>query len=125
MGKLFSVVVLGALLVSSQVLGADTVSGSVIVLEEKTTKDTTVNVDGLVVVVIPDSGSRPPQNIKVDAGRAYKQLGTVQAGNVAPGGGYTWYLFKPVNAGETTITVSYTENGEGKKVERTHKVKIE
>jgi hypothetical protein len=99
---------------SSQSWAADEISGSVLKLASST-KDSTINVGGLVVVVIPDSGSRPPKDIKVDFPRACKKLGVVQGaqteeGIFVPGGGYTWYLLTPVNTGETTITVTYTRS---------------
>jgi hypothetical protein len=103
----------------------------VLKLSEINDKPFTVNTGGLIVVIVRDSGSRPPQNIKVDAPRAFQALGVVRGtqtdqGQALMGGGYTWYLFTPVTAGETTIKVSYTENGDGgKKVERTYKVKVE
>ena len=41
------------------------------------------------------------------------------------GGGYTWYLFTPVTAGDAAIKVSFLENGEGgKKIERTYRVTV-
>jgi len=106
-------------------------TGGVLKLSEINDKPFTVNVGGLVVVIVRDSGSRPPQDIKVEAPRAFKALGVVRGtqneqGQALMGGGYTWYLFTPVTVGETTIKVSYTENGEGgKKIERVYKVKIE
>jgi hypothetical protein len=106
-------------------------TGAVLKLSEINDKPFTVNTGGLIVVIVRDSGSRPPQNIKVDAPRAFQALGVVRGtqtdqGQALMGGGYTWYLFTPVTAGETTIKVSYTENGDGgKKVERTYKVKVE
>ena len=106
-------------------------TGAVLKLSEINDKPFTVNTGGLVVVIVRDSGSRPPQNIKVDAPRAYQALGVVRGtqtdqGQALMGGGYTWYLFTPVTAGETTIKVSYTENGDGgKKVERVYKVKVD
>jgi hypothetical protein len=105
-------------------------SGSVLKLSEITDKTFAVNTGGLVVVIVRDSGSRPPQDIKVDAPRAFQALGVVRGtqtdrGQALMGGGYTWYLFTPVAAGDTNITVSYGENGGGgKKVERSYKVKV-
>ena len=124
---------LGLFAVSLPASAADEtkLSGAVLKLSEITNKPFTVNTGGLVVVIVRDSGSRPPQDIKVDAPRAFKALGVVRGtqneqGQALMGGGYTWYLFTPVTVGETTIKVSYTENGEGgKKIERVYKVKIE
>jgi hypothetical protein len=106
-------------------------SGAILKLSEIADKPFTVNVGGLVIAIVRDSGSRPPQNIKVDTPRAYQALGVVRGtqneqGQALMGGGYTWYLFTPVTAGETTIKVSYTENGDGgKEVERIYKVNVQ
>jgi hypothetical protein len=105
-------------------------SGAVLKLSEVTDKPFTVNLGGLVVVIVRDSGSRPPQQIKVEAPRALERLGVVRGtqtdqGQALLGGGYTWHLFTPVAAGETTIKVRYVENGDdGKKVERAYKVTV-
>jgi hypothetical protein len=105
-------------------------SGAILKLSEITDKPFNVNVGGLTIAIVRDSGSRPPQNIKVDAPREFKALGVVRGtqneqGQPLMGGGYTWYLFTPVTAGDTKIKVSYTENGDGgKKVERIYKVKV-
>ena len=99
-------------------------SGAVLKLSEITDKPFAVNSGGLVVVIVRDSGSRPPQNVKVEAPRAFQPLGVVRGtqneqGQPLMGGGFTWYLFTPVTAGDTSIKVGYTENGEGgKKVQR-------
>ena len=71
-------------------------------LAEKTdeTKPQSVNVGGLVIVVIRDSGSRPPQDVSVVAPDSLEPLGVVRGvqndqGVALMGGGYTWHLFKP------------------------------
>jgi hypothetical protein len=106
-------------------------TGSVLKLSEIAERPFTINTGGLVVVIVRDSGSRPPKDIKVDAPRAFQPLGVVRGtqdekGQALMGGGYNWYLFTPVNAGESAIKVNYTENGEGgKEVQRVYKVKVE
>jgi hypothetical protein len=106
-------------------------AGNVLKLSEIADKPFAINTGGLVVAIVRDSGSRPPQNINVNAPREFQPLGVVRGtqddkGQALMGGGYTWYLFTPISAGETTIKVSYTENGEGgKKVQRSYKVKVE
>lgn len=106
-------------------------SGAVLKLAEVTDKPLSVNVGGFVIAIVRDSGSRPPQEIKVEAPPAFEALGVVRGtqndqGTALMGGGYTWYLFKPVSAGETTIRVSFRENGEGgKNIERAYKVMVE
>ena len=106
-------------------------TGAVLKLSEITDKPFTVNTGGLLLVIVRDSGSRPPQDVKVESPRAFQPLGVVRGaqneqGQLLFGGGFTWHLFTPVAAGESTIKVSYTENGEGgKKIERVYKVKVE
>jgi hypothetical protein len=95
-------------------------SGAVLKLSVVNDKPFSVNTGGLVVVIVRDSGSRPPQDVKVEAPRAFRPLGVVRGaqneqGQLLFGGGFTWQLFTPVTAGESTIKVSYTENGEGGK----------
>ena len=59
--------------------GGDVVAGNVIMLQERRTIETKeVNNGGLVIVRVPDSGSRPPQDIMVEAGRQYQRLGQVR-----------------------------------------------
>jgi hypothetical protein len=119
--------------ITSASFAADELSGSVIKLAEKTstTELQTVNVGGLVIAVVRDSGSRPPQNISIVASDSLKSLGKVRGvqndqGQALMGGGYTWHLFQPTQAGDATVKVAYTENGDGgKKVERTFHLKIE
>ena len=108
-------------------------SGYVIKLAEKTSESepVSVNVGGLVIVVVRDSGSRPPQNVSVVAPDSLEMLGKVRGvqndqGVALMGGGYTWHLYKPVKAGAATVKVAYTENGDGgKHVQREYKVTVE
>jgi hypothetical protein len=108
----------------------DVVAGNVIMLQgRRATEGREVNNGGLVIVRVPDSGSRPPQDIKVEAGRQYQRLGQVrgvreQDGQPLAGGGYTWILLKPVNEGQGTIVVSYTPNDGGEAVKRGFKVQV-
>jgi hypothetical protein len=125
---------LGMSLVGSSVFAADVgeVSGYVIKLAEKTNLEEpqSVNVGGLVIAVVRDSGSRPPQDVSVVASESLEPLGVVRGvqndqGVALMGGGYTWHLFKPTKAGAATVKVAYTENGDGgKKVERTYKLTV-
>ena len=84
-----------------------------------------------MIVVVRDSGSRPPQDVFVVAPDSLAPLGIVRGvqndkGVALMGGGYTWHLFKPVKAGNATVKVAYTENGDGgKHVEREYKVTVE
>ncbi len=126
---------LGSLVLGSSAIAADDgeLSGYVVKLAEKTdqTKPLSVNVGGLVIVVIRDSGSRPPQDVSVVAPDSLESLGDVRGvqndqGVALMGGGYTWHLFKPTKAGQATVKVAYTENGDGgKRVERTFQVEVE
>ncbi len=108
-------------------------SGYVVTLAEKTDQDKplSVNVGGLVIVVVRDSGSRPPQDVSVVASDSLEVLGVVRGvqndqGVALMGGGYTWHLFKPAKAGAATVKVAYTENGDGgKRVERAYKLSVE
>lgn len=108
-------------------------NGRVVVLKPVMTQPAgPVNPGSLIVIDIPDSGSRPPQNIKAD-GTTSTPMGHVRGvntndkGQSLMGGGYTWYLFKaPSGVKSTHIKVSYTPNGgDGKPVERDHEVLIE
>ncbi len=92
---------------------------------------TPLNVGGLLVVEITDSGSRPPKNMSVKVGRAFERLGQLRgihtdknSGKPLMGGGYTWFLFKPVNKSDMeTVEVTYTP-AEGSPKTETYKVKI-
>jgi hypothetical protein len=117
----------------SNVAESAELSGSVVKLAEKTdtARPVTVNVGGLVIAVIRDSGSRPPQDMAVVASESLTALGIVRGvqndqGQALMGGGYTWHLFQPTKAGDATVKVSYTENGDGgERVTRDFKVSVE
>ena len=111
---------------------APELSGQVIILKEGMTKPAgPVDPGSLIVASIQDSGSRPPQDIKVDGGDSIP-LGHVRGvnsndkGQSMMGGGYTWYLFKaPSGPKSVHIRVSYVPNGgDGKPVLRDHQVHI-
>jgi hypothetical protein len=78
-----------------------------------------INVGGLLIVEIPDSGSRPPQNMSVKTGEAFERLGQLRgintdkkSGRPLMGGGYTWFLFTPKTASKSeTLEVKFTPNG--------------
>jgi hypothetical protein len=117
---------------SSISFAADELNGYVVKLAEKTSlaEPQNVNVGGLVIAVVRDSGSRPPLDIAVKASENLQSIGTVRGvqndeGIALMGGGYTWHLFKPTAMGDATVTVRYTENGnDGKKVKREFKVSV-
>ncbi len=123
------------LCVSSSVVAAEPaeLSGYVVKLAEKTstTEPQSINVGGLVIAVVRDSGSRPPKDISVVASDSLKSLGTVRGvqndqGQALMGGGYSWHLLRATQPGDATVKVSYTQNGTGgKKVERVFQLKIE
>lgn len=108
-------------------------SGYVVKLAEKTSiaEPQSVNAGGLVIAVVRDSGSRPPQDISVEASDTLQPLGKVRGvqndqGVALMGGGYTWYLFQPTKAGAASVKVAYTENGDGgKRVERVYELTVE
>jgi hypothetical protein len=107
-------------------------TGYVVKLAEKTnaSEPQSINVGGLVIAVIRDSGSRPPQDVSVVASKSLEKLGVVRGvendeGVALMGGGYNWHLFKPTKAGNATVKVSYTENGDGgKRVQREYKLTV-
>ncbi len=107
-----------------------TVGGNVVILQGKPGAEAKqVNNGGLVVVRVNDSGSRPPQDIKVEAGRQYQELGRVRGvaekqGKPLMGGGYIWILLKPINEGEGTIVVSFKPNDGGTPVRPAFKVDV-
>ena len=112
---------------------SQTISGGVVILTEATSVEESVNVDGLVILEIPDSGSRPPQNIQVTQ-TGFKDLGEVQGvrtneeGEPMMGGGYTWYLFQATQGPRSgTIEAQYVPNGtaEPQPVVRKHQVFFE
>ena len=89
---------------------------------------TEVNVGGLLIVNIKDSGSRPPRDMKVDVGRAFKRLGKVRGINVKDGrplmgGGYTWFLLTPREKGTHEVTVSYI-SADNEPVKNSYKVEV-
>jgi hypothetical protein len=110
----------------------DGLSGTVLKLAEKTPleRPLSVNVGGLVIAVVRDSGSRPPQHVAVTASEKLRALGTVRGvqndeGVALMGGGYTWHLFQPTAAGNATVQVAYTEYGkDGKRVQREYRLAI-
>jgi hypothetical protein len=110
---------------------AEPLSGQLVKLAEVNDGPFSVNVGGLVIAVVRDSGSRPPQNIEVKASSSLELLGKVRGaqndrGQALMGGGYNWYLFRPTEAGEATVSASYLENGDdGKKVNRDYRLTIE
>jgi hypothetical protein len=124
--------VLGLTVFCANSFAADELNGYVVKLAEKTNiaEPQNVNVGGLVIAVVRDSGSRPPLDIAVKASENLQSIGTVRGvqndeGVALMGGGYTWHLFKPTAAGDATVNVSYTENGnDGKKVKREFKVSV-
>ena len=107
----------------------EVVAGNVIILGKPSAVAKEVNNGGLVIVRVPDSGSRPPQDIKVEAGRQFQRLGQVRGvaqkgGKPLMGGGYTWILLKPLNDGEGTVVVSFRANDGGNVVKREYKVNV-
>ena len=135
MHRFILVLAFGLFALCSSAVAADEgqLSGYVVKLAEKTNMDQpqSINVGGLVIAVVRDSGSRPPQDISVVASESLEPLGVVRGvqndqGVALMGGGYTWHLFKPAKAGPATVKVAYTENGDGgKRVERTYKLTID
>lgn len=105
--------------------------GQVVILKEASTKPVgPIDPGSLIIADIPDSGSRPPQDIKVD-GTTCISLGHVRGvatnkeGQSLMGGGYTWYLFQaPSGPKSTHVKVSYTPNGGGKPIERNHQIDL-
>lgn len=91
-----------------------------------------INVGGLVIVEVPDTQSHPT---KVELPKAtpdgsLQPLGKVRGirtndeGQPMMGGGYTWFLFKPVTVGSATLNVKYTPNGGGDPVDQTYELNI-
>jgi hypothetical protein len=126
--------IVGCAILSSATFAAEpaALTGYVVKLGDKTnaSEPTSVNVGGLVIAIVRDSGSRPPQDIKVSASDSLKPLGTVRGvqnddGQALMGGGYTWHLFQPTSAGDATVEVAYTQNGDnGKRVERKFQLSV-
>ena len=73
---------LGSMVLGSSAVaaGEGELSGYVVKLAEKTDqhKPLSVNVGGLVIVVVRDSGSRPPQDVSVIAPNSLESLGVVR-----------------------------------------------
>lgn len=121
-----------SMLSSSSFAADEELSGYVVKLAEKTKTDEpqNVNVGGLVIAVVRDSGSRPPLDIAVKASENLQSLGTVRGvqndeGVALMGGGYTWHLFRPKEIGEATVKLTYTENGnDAKKVVREYTLSV-
>jgi hypothetical protein len=110
------------------------VNGRVLILKEVTPeKAGTINSGGLIVVEISDSGSRPPQDIRVDGGKCValghvRGVATNREGRAMMGGGYIWYLFKaPADARSVEIDASYLPNGQSnpKPVKRHYQVQLD
>jgi hypothetical protein len=113
---------------------ATEVSGRVLILKDVMTEPTgPLNWGGLIIVEIRDSGSRPPQDIKVDAGKCLplghvRGVATNREGKPMMGGGYTWYLFKaPAEGQSVAIEASYVPNGEpnAKPVKRDYRLRLD
>jgi hypothetical protein len=93
---------------------------------------TDINVSGLLIIEIPDSGSRPPQNMSVKTSRTFEQLGRLRgintdrkSGRPLMGGGYTWFLFTPKNESKTEeVEVKWTPNGGGAPMTKKYKLKV-
>ena len=110
---------------AAQKSAAEMIHGQVLNLGAKVgNKPLEVNKGGLVIVKVDDTGSRPNEDLKVEAGRAFQRLGQVRPARAKPGAGSEWVLFKPVTEGEATITVTYTPNGGGDAVTRTHTITV-
>lgn len=110
------------------------VNGRVLILKDATPeKAGSINGGGLIVVEISDSGSRPPQDIKVDGGKCaamghVRGVATNREGRAMMGGGYMWYLFKaPADERSVEIEASYMPNGQKtpKPVKRHYQVQLE
>jgi hypothetical protein len=113
---------------------ATEVSGRVLILRDVMPKPIgPVNWGGLIIVEIRDSGSRPPQDIKVDGGKCVplghvRGVATNREGKPMMGGGYMWYLFKAPAEGESVaIEASYVPNAEPsvKAVKRHYQVRLD
>ena len=92
---------------------------------------TDINVNGLLIIEIPDSGSRPPQNMSVKTSRNFEQLGKLRgintdrkSGRPLMGGGYTWFLFTPKDESKAEeVEVIWTPNGGGAPMTKKYKLK--
>lgn len=91
-----------------------------------------VNVGGLLIIEIPDSGSRPPQDMSVKTGGAFEQIGKLRgintdrkSGRPLMGGGYTWFLYTPKKESKAEdVEVKWTPNGGGGPKTKTYKLEI-
>ena len=117
------------------------VDGRVIILQrvEKAAKDDSlapkpheINAGGLVIVEVPDTQSHPTEVAEptVTPDGALQSFGKVRgirtnkAGEPMMGGGYTWFLFKPLAPGAAEVNVKYTPNGGGDPVDQTYQVNV-
>src|SRR5262245_20261739 len=97
----------GSYAMAAEPAAATEVSGRVLICKDVMTEPTgPVNWGGLIIVEIRDSGSRPPQDIKVDAGKCVpmghvRGVATSREGKPMMGGGYMWYLFKAPAEGDS------------------------
>ena len=112
------------------VLKGGLLKGGVITLQgEPRGKTKEINVGGLVMVRVPDTGSRPLEGLQVEAGDKFQRLGQVRGarerrGESQQGGGFTLVLFRAASEGEGTITISYSPSDGGTAVTRQHKVNV-
>lgn len=93
---------------------------------------TDINVNGLLIIQIPDSGSRPPQDMSVKTSGTFEQLGKLRgintdrkSGRPLMGGGYTWFLFTPKSESKAEeVEVKWTPNGGGKPMTKKYKLQV-
>jgi hypothetical protein len=105
--------------------------GTVVMFQGQPSDNQEVNNSGLIIVSIPDSQSRQPENISVtpQPERDFQHLGQVQGTNAMngqpqAGGGYTFDLWRPRNEGDATFKVTYTPNGASTPVDQTYRIKV-
>ncbi|MBA3483264.1 MAG: hypothetical protein H0T51_15755 [Pirellulales bacterium] len=105
--------------------------GTVVIFKGEPRDAQEVNNSGLIIVSIPDSQSRQPENISIapQPERAFQHLGQVQGVNAEngapqPGGGFTFDLWRPRNECDATFKVTYTPNGGGQPVDQTYRVRV-
>jgi hypothetical protein len=105
--------------------------GTVVIFHGKAIEAQEVNNSGLIIVSIPDSQSRQPQDISVkpQPERDFQHLGQLQGvnsenGRPQTGGGFTFDLWRPRNECDATFKVTYTPNGGGEPVDQTYRVKV-
>ena len=104
--------------------GGEMITGSVLIVRDKTKGELRVNKGGLVIVKIQDSGSRPVEHIKVDGGATFKQIGQVRPTKMKAGGVDTWILLKAVAEGDASISASYSTEESGEPTEWQHTVMV-